>query len=103
MLLLWQHYGYLSSFDMLMTSLTSVFCLFGCFCLNKSMNDQIYLFFFTQVTYRYNILQECQILDTIFDSMVEKKIKNEIRISARPAYVFIYSPVTDLALYVLIT
>lgn len=52
-----------------------------------------------QVTYRYNILQECQILDTIFDSMVEKKIKNE----TRPAYVFIYSPVTALALYVLIT
>lgn len=34
------------------------------------MNDQIYIFF-TQVSYGYNILQECQILDTIFDSMVE--------------------------------
>lgn len=46
------------------------------------MNDQIYIFF-TQVTYRYNILQECQILDTIFDSVVENFFKNEIRISAR--------------------
>lgn len=73
------------------------------------MNDQI-SFFFTQVTYRYNILQECQILDTIFDSVVENfflKMRSEYQpgqgASPTPAYVFIYSPVTDLALYVLIT
>lgn len=50
MLLLWQHYGYLSS---------------------SHVNDYVCEGSLTQVTYRYNILQECQILDTIFDSVVE--------------------------------
>lgn len=89
MLLLWQHYGYLSS---------------------SHVNDYVCEGSLTQVTYRYNILQECQILDTIFDSVVEnlkKKMRSEYQpgqgASPTPAYVFIYGPVTDLALYVLIT
>lgn len=61
MLLLWQHYGYLSS---------------------SHVNDYVCEGSLTQVTYRYNILQECQILDTIFDSVVENlKKKRDQNIS----------------------